>query len=114
MAPRRRAVQYLKCRQIGGLGGYPPGFVLSQSSNSDRGEALTYTDGIASFTVFIEPIADTAVFKQGVARRGATVALMAIMPLLGNPFGVVLVGEVPVATAQQVVAAIGPQISGSN
>lgn len=84
----------------------PPGFVLSHSSGGAQGEALTYTDGIASFTVFIEPIEDAAAFKQGVARRGATVALMALVPLRGSPHGVVVVGEVPVATAQQVVAAI--------
>lgn len=84
----------------------PPGFVLSHTSGGADGDALTYTDGIASFTVFIEPVADAAAFKQGVARRGATVALMALVPLEGSPHGVVLVGEVPVATAQQVVAAI--------
>jgi sigma-E factor negative regulatory protein RseB len=88
----------------------PPGFVLSQASITGRGDALTYTDGIASFTVFVEPIQDPASFKQGVARRGATVALIAAVQWMDKPFGVVLVGEVPIVTAQQVVASI----SGTN
>lgn len=84
----------------------PPGFVLSQANASGQGDALTYTDGIASFTVFVEPIQDPAAFKQGVARRGATVALMTAVQWMDKPFGIVLVGEVPIVTAQQVVASI--------
>lgn len=84
----------------------PPGFVLSQANISDHGDALTYTDGIASFTVFIEPMRDVALFKQGVARRGATVAFMSAVQWMGKPYGVVLVGEVPIITAQQVVASV--------
>jgi len=88
----------------------PPGFVLSQVSNDERGDILTYTDGIASFTIFVEPIRNPANYKQGVARRGATVALMSSLAVRGAPYSVVLVGEVPVTTAQQVVSSF----SGAN
>lgn len=87
-------------------GWLPPGFVLSQAGIQDGRNALTYTDGLASFTVFIELLEDSSQFKQGVARRGATVALMAAAQFKGNPLGIVLVGEVPVTTAQQVVASM--------
>jgi len=87
-------------------GWVPAGFVISNITSDDDGDVLTYTDGIASFTLFIKPLADPSSFKQGMARRGATTALMAVVPAIPHSVGVVLVGEVPFATAQQVVAAV--------
>lgn len=84
----------------------PPGFVLSDSGVRDGDESLTYTDGIASFTLFITAVANAADFKQGVARRGATTALMALLNVQNQLYGAVLVGEVPFATAQEVVASV--------
>lgn len=98
-APRRRT-----SLEAGWL---PPGFVLSQISTESGRDLLTYTDGIASFTVFFSPLTSPDAFKQGIARRGATTALMSILAdATAGYFSVVLVGEVPVATAQQVVASI--------
>lgn len=87
-------------------GWLPSGFVVSQITSDNDGDALTYTDGIASFTLFIKPLSDSSSFKQGMARRGATTALMAIVPSKPHSVGVVLVGEVPFNTAQQVVSSI--------
>ncbi len=84
----------------------PPGFVLSQATANEEGDVLTYTDGIASFTLFIEPLANGTDFKQGMARRGATIALMTSVAAAQRQVGVILVGEVPVATAQQVVSSV--------
>jgi sigma-E factor negative regulatory protein RseB len=84
----------------------PPGFVVSHVTSDDEGDALTYTDGIASFTLFIKPLNDPASFKQGMARRGATTALMSVVPSRPHSVGVVLVGEVPFNTAQQVVSSV--------
>lgn len=84
----------------------PPGFVVSQITSDNEGDVLTYTDGIASFTLFIRPLTDPSLFKQGMARRGATTALMSIISASPHPAGVVLVGEVPFATAQQVVSSV--------
>lgn len=84
----------------------PAGFVLSHVNRERRGEALTYTDGLASFTLFVSAEGDPQTRKQGIARRGATTALMTV---LGQPTGVVsvvLVGEIPVQTAQEVVASV--------
>lgn len=87
----------------------PAGFVLSQSSRGKRGDdVLTYTDGIASFTLFIAPLNRGDAFKQGMARRGATIALMTPMRLERNALAVVFVGEVPAATAERVVSSIHP------
>lgn len=87
----------------------PDGFVLSQSSRGERGDdVLTYTDGLASFTLFIAPLNTGEAFKQGMARRGATIALMTPMRLERGALAVVFVGEVPAATAERVVASIHP------
>lgn len=85
----------------------PAGFVVSHAdSTGSMGESLTYTDGIASFTLFVKPssLQDTA--KQGAARRGATTAFLGVTGRQSAQFSVVLIGEVPVATAQQIVASV--------
>lgn len=84
----------------------PPGFVISHATDEpDKGEALTYTDGIASFTVFVKA-ANPATLKQGAARRGATTAYIGHLAHENGVYSVVLIGEVPVTTAQQVVTSI--------
>jgi len=93
-------------------GWLPPGFVVSHVNSDSEGDVLTYTDGIASFTLFIKPLSDASSFKQGMARRGATTALMSIVSTTAHPLGVVLIGEVPFATAQQVVSSISPAAGG--
>lgn len=87
-------------------GWLPPGFVVSHITSDNTGDTLTYTDGIASFTLFIKPLNDPSSFKQGMARRGATTALMSVVHSTPHSVGVVLVGEVPYNTAQQVVSSV--------
>lgn len=99
-------------KSIWRAGWLPPGFVVSHITSDSEGDALTYTDGIASFTLFIKPLPEPSSFKQGMARRGATTALMSVVPAFPHSVGVVLVGEVPFATAQQVVTAITSSGSG--
>lgn len=88
-------------------GWLPPGFLLTHSSRDERdGEVLTFTDGIASFTLFIKTATEGERTPQGMARRGATVALLSVLQAQQRPFRVVLVGEVPTNTAQQVVSSL--------
>jgi sigma-E factor negative regulatory protein RseB len=82
----------------------PPGFVLSQVSVETQGETHTYTDGIASFTLFIQ--AASGAFKHGAVRRGASLAYISPMSAEQQ---VVLVGEIPLGTAQQIVASLTVQ-----
>ncbi len=85
----------------------PPGFVLSQVSTDNNGGSVhTYTDGIASFTVFISVVDASTPLKQGVAVRGATIALMSAMATKARKISVILVGEVPFVTADRVASAI--------
>lgn len=84
----------------------PSGFVLSHASNDEKGDALTYTDGLASFTLFISAKGDPQTLKQGIARRGATTALMTALAHPEGAVSIVLVGEIPTETAQQVVSSV--------
>lgn len=84
----------------------PSGFVLSHASQDSKGDALTYTDGLASFTLFISTKGEPQTVKQGLARRGATTALMTAVAHPEGVSSVVLVGEIPAHTAQQVVASV--------
>lgn len=84
----------------------PSGFVLSHVGQDDKGDALTYTDGLASFTLFISVHHDAASAKQGLARRGATTALMSVLPNPKGATSVILVGEIPTNTAQKVVSSV--------
>lgn len=85
----------------------PPGFVLSHSNNGQQGESvLTYTDGVASFTLFISPVEAGKALKEGVAVRGSTIALMTSVPHPSQKLSVILVGEVPLATADRVANSV--------
>lgn len=90
-------------------GWLPSGFVFSgqrEIANGDR--MLTYTDGLATFSIFVSkgnsrpPIA-------GRAQMGATVAYVNQRVWKQQPHSVTVVGEIPFATAQRVVAGLEPQ-----
>ena len=85
----------------------PRGFVLAQHDLDARQRSVsTYTDGIASFTLFTHQLAQGEVQRQGLARRGATLALLSTLSDEGRSWQVALVGEVPAATAKQVIASL--------
>lgn len=84
----------------------PSGFVLSHASQDDAVHALTYTDGLASFTLYVSNIGAPQTTKHGIARRGATTAFMSAVDQPEGPMSVVLVGEIPTNTAQQVVSSV--------
>jgi sigma-E factor negative regulatory protein RseB len=84
----------------------PPGFILVQhSEHSDVGESLSYTDGLASFSVFVRP--NSAVTSQtGVAQKGASIALLRPLMIGSESFQVSVVGEIPGHTADKVASSI--------
>lgn len=87
----------------------PRGFVLSDHSYSvSDGHQHTYTDGIASFSVFISAPENQITTQPNIAQRGATVALMVSLPLKEHPATVAVVGEVPPVTAEQVALGMRP------
>jgi sigma-E factor negative regulatory protein RseB len=67
-------------------------------------EMLMFTDGLATFSVFIEPAVDTV--PEGVAQRGATLAMMTGVEYQNKIYRVTIVGEIPVITAQRLAQGI--------
>ena len=92
----------------------PTGFEMAAASLSAAPmrdapvQTLSYSDGIASLSVFVERAwSDTAWTRQ--RRQGATSAVMRELENEdGARFLVTVVGEVPMATAERVAAAVRP------
>jgi sigma-E factor negative regulatory protein RseB len=79
----------------------PPGFAfVGQKVVKDDIDMLMYTDGLTSFSVFIELTG--AAIPEGVAKRGATLAAMDQLVVNEQHYRVTVVGEIPVVTAQKI------------
>ena len=70
--------------------------------------AATFSDGLAAFTLFVETAAGQS---EGASRLGPTVAVSRYYPVAEQQWLVTLVGEVPDATAERVLAGLqlGPR-----
>lgn len=80
----------------------PAGFAfVGQRPIQDDIEMLMYTDGLSTFSVFIQP-ATGVVVPEGVAQRGATLAVMDAFSYQGQNYRVTVVGEIPVVAAQKI------------
>lgn len=87
----------------------PAGFVLAQAETTSNYESiLTYTDGLAAFTVFVAPMQlnELESFKSGAARRGATLVMLNAAQYGTATKSVAVVGEVPLLTAKRVIASL--------
>jgi sigma-E factor negative regulatory protein RseB len=86
-------------------GWLPDGFVaLANASDMVPGNyrgTVSYADGIASFSVFVEPLGSEAM-PEGVSRTGATGAVTRHLKLSGTGMAVTVVGEIPLVTAIKV------------
>jgi sigma-E factor negative regulatory protein RseB len=86
----------------------PGGFELTETLVADPGQHhLAYSDGLASVSVFIDPVAADGKGLEGAARIGA-------MQLFGRRVGdhqVTVVGEVPAATVRAFAAAVAPAVA---
>jgi sigma-E factor negative regulatory protein RseB len=106
-----RRVQNLKVNRVASDPGWrvappPAGFALRGGRRLGDSVQLLYGDGLASVSVYIEPVAKTARGERSL-RRGA----VNVHTLLGNGRRVVAIGKVPAATvayfARHVVPAEG-------
>lgn len=59
-----------------------------------------FSDGLASVSLFIEPLDARRPLQEGLQGMGATHALVRRLPGPGGPWGLTLVGEVPAQTLQ--------------
>jgi sigma-E factor negative regulatory protein RseB len=89
----------------------PPGFVLSLPPRHAQEDVLTFSDGLAVMSVFIEAANDPVPAAEGRARQGATVAYTRPLHTQNQSgkdqsFIVTVVGEVPQATAERVANSV--------
>lgn len=84
----------------------PAGF--TRLNDSDDNVAMTYTDGLAVMSVFVEPLVNSesgaVSVAEGGMRRGASVSYTVAFP--ENGMFATVVGEVPMLTAKQVAKSL--------
>jgi sigma-E factor negative regulatory protein RseB len=91
----------------------PPGFAVGDQRSrvlreGDDRQLLShvYSDGLARFTLFVEPLEGPDVAANLRAQMGPTVAVSRLMQLDGVSYLATVVGEVPPATAERVVGSL--------
>ncbi|MBN7798179.1 MucB/RseB C-terminal domain-containing protein [Parahaliea mediterranea] len=87
------------------IGWLPRGFAPTESGPAVSGRR-TYTDGLAAFSVFLEPLSRDIRSGEGVAREGSTTSYTRGLSLSGQPVLVTVIGEVPVNTARMVADSV--------
>lgn len=93
----------------------PAGFVYSgERELSDNIRMLMYTDGLASFSVFLQPLDNPALKVEGRAQRGAISAFMGQLDTGETHYRVTVVGEIPGDVAEQLARGIEPSAPGTH
>lgn len=87
------------------LGWHPEGFVPAAAPRSGPGKAVAFSDGVAAFSVFVEPLGQVRM-PIGASRIGATTVYMRELKAGSNSFLVTVVGEIPPKTARQVAESV--------
>jgi sigma-E factor negative regulatory protein RseB len=87
------------------LGWQPDGFMPAATPRSGKGQAVAFSDGLAAFSVFVEP-AGAVSMPTGASRIGATTVYMHKVREQGNAFLVTVVGELPPQTARRVAESV--------
>ena len=95
----------------------PPGFSLALAPHRKGDDALTYSDGLAVLSVFVESAKEPMPRGGGSATQGATVAYTRPVQVGAIPYLIVVVGEVPPETARRVANSVAwidesPQAAG--
>ena len=92
----------------------PDGFEMTmqgshpQHENASGADTITYSDGLAAFSVFIEKI-NGQQYEQVSAQRGATVAVTRIVSYPSGDHLVSVVGEIPIKTAKRIALSVAPK-----
>lgn len=83
----------------------PGGFAPTELPGAEPGRR-TYTDGLAAFSVFLEPLAREIKPGEGLVREGSTTSYTRGLHLDGQPVLVTVIGEIPVNTARMVADSV--------
>lgn len=89
----------------------PPGFQLTNNSahkdvhTNATVDSLMYEDGLARFSVFLEPISDVSVMETR-TQLGPTVAVSRRLNTGDGEMMVTVVGEIPIGTAERIALSV--------
>ena len=95
-------------------GWIPDGFSVQSQSRRDspvskrQVDAVNYSDGLASFSVFVEPD-ETRVLSQAAEQIGAMAAVSKVFRSGNVYFHVTVVGEIPLGTAERIAVSVRPK-----
>lgn len=86
----------------------PQGFSSATTTGSadQSRDMVTFTDGLAVFSVFLERVEQAVEAADISTSRGATSAYSRALQLSQNPYRVTVVGEIPQQTAQRVAQSV--------
>ncbi|WP_417517129.1 MucB/RseB C-terminal domain-containing protein [Marinobacter sp.] len=83
----------------------PEGFEPAAAPIAGNGQAIAFSDGLAAFSVFVEPAGGVSM-PTGASRIGATTIYMRQLQSGKQVFLVTVVGEIPPAAARQVAESV--------
>lgn len=93
------------------VGWVPAGFQRTTQDSDQVAHVRTFTDGLAVFSIFLEPnrrLPAAAVGGAGTAHQGATTAYTRVAKIGSGSWLITVIGEVPVNTARRVAESITP------
>lgn len=88
----------------------PPGFMQVNSSDEPGDNVMLFSDGLATYSVFIEMI-EQDLMPEGASMVGATVAYAQQLSTGDHRYAVTVVGEVPAMTAMQIAESVRPKMN---
>ncbi|MBZ0334296.1 MucB/RseB C-terminal domain-containing protein [Marinobacter sp. AL4B] len=107
---RRLGTPELQQSSVGRMTGWtlnwrPDGYMAAATPSSSNGKAVAFSDGLATFSVFVEPVKGVKM-PTGASRVGASTVYIHEVSAAERPFLIVVVGEIPPATARKVAHSV--------
>ncbi len=75
--------------------------------------AQIYSDGLASFTLFVEPLGQDRLVEDLRAQLGPTVAVSRRLMAADKPFLATVVGEIPPRAAERIADSLNQELLGA-
>lgn len=97
----------------------PPGFALRNQrvqtlpDSDSLISSQIYSDGLASFTLFVEPLGKDRLVEDLRAQLGPTVAVSRRLMAADDPFLATVVGEIPPRTAERIADSLNQNLTGA-
>ncbi|WP_414980818.1 MucB/RseB C-terminal domain-containing protein [Congregibacter sp.] len=103
--PHPQESEHLRAGPAWELAWLPDGFMATDSTPI-KSQRKSYTDGLSSFSVFLEPLSVAIKPGEGVERQGSTVAYTRGVLLQRRPVLITVLGEIPTNTARMLADSV--------